>query len=488
MYLNEQLVNDITSFRKVFSYLLDGQGRVIRAHGDFIDNGLLSNGGELQDILPQVCIAAFENFVASLHKQHSCDMVLCSDTDMYTVKCNFVKHENSQIELSGHVDTSNANLIPIDKLPLPVAVVKKSGEIIQLNRAFIDYFLDSRVIARPIFIQDIIKTNILSPEDFDYRKMIESDANSRGVFCHFKGANKNQTFLLHLIPIDYNKEAMYLASVKDLTQFIEVQQNLEEQNVELRKQVQDEFDINKSYELKLLKKSRLESLGEIASGIFHELNQPLSHLSLKIDNMLEKWHRGEVTEDYLLSKTEQIQRQISRMRGIIDEIKQFSSVPDSKDEFINIKSVLNCALEDISYMQVNGLILVVNHIDDVSVRGTSNELEQVFVNVLTNSIQSLQQKQELKKYFKPKIKITIKQTKELLKVEFVDNGLGVSEYELENVFKPFYTTKKNVGGTGLGLFIINNLMRKMNGSVSVQSREGKFFKTLLTFPLVSNIN
>jgi signal transduction histidine kinase len=488
MYLNQRIVSGIALFQEAFFYLLDSRGGVIRSHGDFIDKGLLSGGDELQDFLPVEIVKEFQRFIASLHTSFSSDVVLCADDSTCIVRCSFKKLEGGQIELIGQVDNSNNadKLIPIDKLPLPIAVVKKNGEITQLNRSFIDYFLESRIISKPIFIQDIIKTNILSPEDFDYRKMIESDANSRGVFCHFKKINYNQTFLLNLIPINHKGEAVYLASVKDLTQFIEVQQNLEDQNEELRRQVQDEFEINSSYELKLLKKSRLESLGEIASGIFHELNQPLTHLSLKIDNMLEKWHRGEITEGYLLNKTEQIQRQISRMRGIIDEMKRFSVITESREEMINIKSVLNCALEDISYMQVNGLILVVNQVDDVSIKGTASELEQVFVNVLTNSIESLQQKQKAKPHLKPKLKVIIKRTKELLKVVFVDNGVGVSEYDMEHVFKPFYTTKKELGGTGLGLFIINNLMRKMNGSITVDSKEGKYFKTVLLFPVVND--
>lgn len=486
MYLNEQIVSGVTLFREAFFYLLDSKGRVIRSHGEFIDKGLLSRGNELQDFLPVTIAKEFQRFVASLHVQFSGEVVLCADDCTCVVRCRFKKLENAQIELVGLVGNDTAEkLIPIDKLPLPIAVVKKNGEIIQLNRSFIDYFLESRIIQKPIFIQDIIKTNILSPEAFDYRKMIESDANSRGVFCHFKKANYNQTFLLNLIPFNHSDEAVYLASIKDLTQFIEVQQNLENQNEELRKQVLDDFEINSSYELKLLKKSRLESLGEIASGIFHELNQPLTHLSLKIDNMLEKWNRGEITESYLLNKTEQIQRQIKRMRGIIDEMKLFSVVPDSREEMINVKSVLNCALEDISYIQVDGLILEVNHVDDINIRGTFSELEQIFVNVLTNSIESLQLKLKAKPQFKPKLKVTIKQTKDLLKVEFVDNGLGVSEIDMEHVFKPFFTTKKEFGGTGLGLFIINNLMRKMNGCISVESEEGNYFKTMLSFPFVS---
>lgn len=487
MYLNEQVVKGEVSLREAFFCLLDSHGNIIRYHGDFINGRLLYGNKNIAEFLPDQILKRFYQFTIETDTHFQCKMQVCSNNEVFVVGCYFSKNTDGNIELKGLVDESSESesLIPIDKLPYPIALVRKSGEITQLNRLFIDYFLEEKVIAKPLFIQDIIKTNILSPESFDYAKMIKSDANSRAVFCHYKGAENNQTFLLNLIPISGQKETLYMASIKDLTQFIEVQQHLEDQNEELRRQVQDEFELNRSYELELLKKKRLESLGEIASGIFHELNQPLTHLSLKIDNMLDSWQRDEVTEKYLLNKTEQIQRQIQRMRGIIDEMKQFSTVPDSRDEMVNVKKVLNCSLEDVSYLQVNGLILVVNHIDDINVKGTVNELEQVFVNILTNSIQSLQLKQNQNRQFKPKLKVTIKNVKEYIRIEFVDNGLGASKEALDNAFRPFYTTKKEVGGTGLGLFIINNLMRKMNGGIVVEAKEGRYFKTILSFPIVN---
>ncbi|MCG8582085.1 MAG: HAMP domain-containing histidine kinase [Bacteroidales bacterium] len=485
MYLNQQTINREIANREAFYFLLDATGVVIKSHGDLIDNGFFAVGSNIHDFLPQQLQDRFDSFVEDrLIHEVILESVMCGDENVELVDCKFKDFDN-KVELIGtfhQQDTYGG--IPIDKLPYPIALVKKDGELTSLNRSFIDFFLESRIVVKPIYIQDIIKTNVLSPEKFDYLKMIESDANSRAVLCHFKGAENNQTFLLNLIPFNVGDEEQYLAAVKDLTQFIEVQQNLEDQNEELRRQIQDEFRINKAHELKLLKKSRLESLGEIASAIFHELNQPLTHLSLKIDNMFDKWQMGDVNESYLLEKTEQIQRQILRMRGIIDEMKQFSSVPDRKDECISIQAVLNCALEDISYMHVKGLILVVKHVEEVFIEGSANELEQIFVNVLMNSVQSLQLKSRIKQGFKPKLKVSIKKTDELVKVIFIDNGLGAEEKEISNLFKPFYTTKKSTGGTGLGLFIINNLMRKMKGSIEVQSREGRFFKTILSFPAV----
>jgi len=487
MYLNEQVIIDETSHQEVFYFQINDKGEVLKSRGRYLENGYLLKDLADNETLPEEVLAHYHQFIKSNSTSFKTQLLGREGDEVVEINCVFTAGKNGTSELYGYsgIQKSKIDYIPVNKLPYPIAVVKKDGEITLLNASFIDYFMDKRIVARPIFIQDIIKTNTLSPESFDYLKMIESDANSRAVFCHFKNEEKNQTFLLNLIPTEQNAEEMFVAAVKDLTQFIEVQKNLEDQNEELRKQVQDEFEINKSYELKLLKKNRLESLGEIASGIFHELNQPLTHLSLKLDNMFDKWKEGDVTEEYLWTKTEQIQRQILRMRGIIDEMKQFSAVPERRDKKVNVKHVLNCALEDVSYIQVKGLILVVKHIEELHIMGSENELEQVFVNILTNSLQSLQLKQAQGKVFKPKLRIVVENIDEQVKICFIDNGRGASEDELKNIFKPFFTTKKEVGGTGLGLFIINNLMRKMNGVIDVKSIKDKYFRTTLSFPVIN---
>jgi len=485
MYLNEKLISEETSYRELFYYLLDEDGSVIKSRGKLIVEGVLPNSDVLQGALPFSILEKYKEFVASSDVDVAHSAAICAKGKVMMVSLHMRKIDGGAIEFEGsnNASESQAGLIPIEKLPYPIAVIQKNGQIIQFNHSFIDYFIENKIVVQPLLIQDIIKTNILSPERFNYGEMIKSDANSRAILCHFKGAENNQTFLLNLIPIVYSGHTHYMAAIKDLTQFVEVQQSLEIQNEELRNQVQEEFELNKSYELELLKKNRLESLGEIASGIFHELNQPLTHLSLKIDNMFEKWKSGDVSEDYLFSKTEQIQRQILRMRGIIDEMKQFSSVPEQRDEIINIKQVLNCALEDVSYLNVSGLILSVKQMEDVCIKGSANELEQVFVNVLTNSIQSLYHKQQREMEFKPKLRIIVKTKDEMVTVTIIDNGLGAKEDVIADLFKPFFTTKKADGGTGLGLFIINNLMRKMKGNISIRAKEGKYFKTHLVFPL-----
>ena len=104
----------------------------------------------------------------------------------------------------------------------------------------------------------------------------------------------------------------------------------------------------------------LETLGEIASGISHELKQPLAHLSLKIDNLLDRWLDGTITEDYLRSKTSSIQRQIDRMKAITNQIKDFASPPEQKNSVLDLKTIINNALEDITQINLPGLSITID--------------------------------------------------------------------------------------------------------------------------------
>ncbi|WP_430810223.1 MULTISPECIES: sensor histidine kinase [unclassified Carboxylicivirga] len=483
MYLDEQVFNEVSSQHEAFSYCLTGKGEVLQSKGRFVAQGLMPSGDELMDLLPAAVVSAFHQFVISSRERHFIDMMVCGDEGVWVVNCRF-KRSEEDIEFTGFLPLGQVEgaMVPIDKLPYPVAMANKEGEILQLNRSFIDFFLDHRIIAKPILIQDVIKTNELSPEEFEYSKMINSGVNTRAVLCQFKG-DKNHTFLLNLIPVDYRSRKVYLIVVKDLTQFIDVQQSLEDQKQNLQKQMQEEFATSRSLELRLLRKTRLESLGDIASGIFYELNQPLLQLSSELNEFFDRGKKGVLTNDDFVQKSEEIQCQIVRMQDVVNEIMEFSTFSETPYECLELKKVLNIVLEDVSYQELTGLVLVLNQQADVLVMGRSYELEQIFVNILINSIQSLQAKSMQERDFTPRIKINIEQKGAMVHISFWDNGLGASTKVLKQVLKPFYTTRKALGGSGLGLFVVNNLMRKMEGWVIVDSMPGKYFETKLGFPL-----
>lgn len=480
MYLNEQLVGENTSYRDLFRYVFDKNARIIISENYLkIDDSLLMK--ELSSVFTQ----KYNAFIAdSTSASSECKITLLVDGSLVNGLCTIKRDASDHIILTVSAVSAKTceGLIPISEVPYPIAIIQKNGQIVESNYPFISYFGERKLIVHPLFIQDIIKTNVLSPESFDYEKMILTEANSRAVLCHFKAGESNHTFLLNLSPLNYAGQKSFVATLKDLTEFVNVQKDLHNQNEELKNKVQKEFEINKSYELELLKKNRLESLGELASGIFHELNQPLANLSLKIDNLFEKWQSGLIDEAYLFQKTEQIQGQIIRMRGIIDEMKAFSSVVEARDQLVSVKAVLNNALENVSYLNVDGLTISIDQTHDSYVLASPIELEQVFINLFTNSIQSLQIKQAIKTKKSAKLNVTVEQNDTVIKISIADNGVGCSKAALDKIFKAFYTTKKEIGGTGLGLFIINNLMRKMNGTISVDSEEGAFFKVVLTFP------
>ncbi|GEM_PF-6379871 len=490
MYLENQLLNKNISCHVAYC-LFDKNGDEIDFKAGLA--GSLDSSGRanyLELLYPSFCELG-DRFSKTNELSLKGQIAFSSQKAIDFVDIYLTRLRNGNIELiafkNEEVETQDG--VSINNIPLPVSIINRSGKIINLNHQFLDFFTDKNALVLPLHIQDVVRTNHLSPESFDFEKMIGGDQGMQAVLCHFKGkSTSNHTFILNFSPICYNSESCFMVTVKDITPYIEIQENLEAQNEDLKRKVSLEYDKNKTYELELLQKSRLESLGEIASGIFHELNQPLSHISLKIDNLLDKWQNSDVTESYLGKKTEQIQRQVQRMRGIIDEMKQFSTTNSEKGQFINVKDIINLAVEDVSYLKVNGLVMRIHCPDEMIIKGNAIELEQVFVNLILNSIQSLKNKKQQFPDFIPEITIRGSEGDKMVNVTLNDNGSGLDEACVKEVFKAFYTTKQDQGGTGLGLFIVNNVMRKFKGTINISTKEGEFFKVLLSFPNIPKRN
>ncbi len=370
--------------------------------------------------------------------------------------------------------------IPLQSAPFPVAIVTNTGVFRESNQLFMSFFDYSLVENALINIQDVIITNEHSPEEFRFKELITHRKNDNCILCRYNRNNENQTFVLNINPIE-ESTSDFLITIKDLTLWIDTQDILISKQEEFLADSIKKQEWKTQLALKKISKSRLETLGEIASGISHELKQPLAHLSLKIDNLLDRWLDGTITEDYLRSKTSSIQRQIDRMKAITNQIKDFASPPEQKNSVLDLKTIINNALEDITQINLPGLSITIDLKPNSCVMGSANELEQVFVNLLTNSIQSLHIKSQFSKDFKPKIEIKSYIDTSVI-INLTDNGIGLEQHQTTKIFTPFYTTKKAVGGTGLGLFIVSDLLRKMNGDITITSVPNQFFQASISLP------
>jgi len=232
--------------------------------------------------------------------------------------------------------------------------------------------------------------------------------------------------------------------------------------------------------------SRMASLGEMATGIAHEINQPLNIISIALDNLvLEADTSHSVNKQYLLKKTDRIFENIDRMKNIIDHVRSFSR---NQDDYIltgfSVNDSINNALSMISeQLKHSGISLEISLLEGLpQIIGNTFKLEQVILNLISNAKDTLLEKNNSVQHdFEMSIQISSYRENGNLVIEVTDNGMGISNHDADMVMMPFYSTKDAGKGTGLGLSISYQIVKEMNGTIELESRinEGTTFRIVL---------
>jgi signal transduction histidine kinase len=228
----------------------------------------------------------------------------------------------------------------------------------------------------------------------------------------------------------------------------------------------------------LLQAAKMSTFGQMSAGIVHEIGQPLSAIS----GYAELMKMGVSPEKHQKFLT-MINREILRLKSIIAKFRTFAKV--SKDEFyeININQVLDKTLDLMDHqLKINNVKLEYDRSASLPpIIGESDGLQQVFLNLLTNALDAMAEKQIGERT----LRISSKLAEENVRVEISDSGDGISEDIQQSIFDPFFTTKGEDKGTGLGLAITSSILHKYKAEMKFTSSIGKGTVFILSFP-VSN--
>ncbi|MDM8523987.1 ATP-binding protein [Desulfococcaceae bacterium HSG8] len=253
--------------------------------------------------------------------------------------------------------------------------------------------------------------------------------------------------------------------------------------------VQEELKKRQKQQDILIQRSKLESLGKLAAGIAHEINQPLAGISMGLDNVLLKISSGKPTGDYLKNKVNVLHGYIDRIRHIIDHIRTFSREQTSLSvEKIDISEVCRNALPILRTQYDHHQIILRLSTDPTVgfVIGNKYKLEQVVLNLISNARDAVEEKEKIidDPNYQKEIKISTFYDDEKICLEVEDNGTGISEEDRNNIFDPFFTTKDPESGTGLGLSISYGIIREMNGEIRVRSHVNEYTVMRVILPKV----
>lgn len=227
----------------------------------------------------------------------------------------------------------------------------------------------------------------------------------------------------------------------------------------------------KEIEKQLIHTERMAGLGEMATGIAHEINQPLNTISMSLDNMLLEISRNKGGEyHYLAKKINKIFESIHRISKIIDHIRVFSRDHDDIPSAFDVNESIRNALSMISEQcRHKGIDLVNDLAGNLPfIYGNTFKFEQVILNLVINAKDALEEK-KLRTDFSKEIRIKTSQDDHHILVEVIDNGVGIKEEDLANVMLPFYSTKEEGKGTGMGLAISFGIIKEMKGNIDIRS-------------------
>lgn len=235
-----------------------------------------------------------------------------------------------------------------------------------------------------------------------------------------------------------------------------------------------DISLRKKIEQQLIRSGRMVSLGEMASAMAHEINQPLLSISLGIDNLFHKIEKINVlNESYFRDKSEKIFQDVARIGRIIDHVRIFSR---DNEEFVSTSFDLNDSISNaismISEQFKNQHIHIIQKLDKKisSVVGNTYRFEQVILNLLTNAKDALDEKTKRSKLnFEKTIHVRTFQKEQMIVVELTDDGCGIEPEILDRIMLPFFSTKETGKGTGIGLSISFGIIKEMNGTFDVES-------------------
>ncbi|MDM8522508.1 PAS domain S-box protein [Desulfococcaceae bacterium HSG8] len=269
-----------------------------------------------------------------------------------------------------------------------------------------------------------------------------------------------------IVPVRHKEKPAFIGTVSDITDYVSAQEELEQTCKKLRET-----------QAQLVQSAKLASLGELAAGVAHELNQPMtvirgySQLFSNIPDMEGNLNKEELTEicDVIVKCT-------GRMTRIIRHLRDFSHQSNSYFRRIDIREVIENAF------LLTGRQLTAHNIevkkslnqDIPDIRADANRMEQVILNLITNARYAIEEKQQNmgdghdeNNGFAGYIEISAGVNDKYVEILVTDNGTGIPENDTDKIFDPFFTTREVGKGTGLGLSISYGIIREHSGDIEL---------------------
>ncbi|MFY4808806.1 ATP-binding protein [Aliarcobacter butzleri] len=232
---------------------------------------------------------------------------------------------------------------------------------------------------------------------------------------------------------------------------------------------------NKEFEKMILQQSKFVKSGEMIANITHQFRQPLNNISYILINLKKRFESEKLDKIFFDKKVNQANEQVSFLSKTIDDFKEFYLQEKEKDDFLvkdSIQNALTILNPDLQKDNIN-LNLKFETFEDIKIFGVKNELSQVILSLVSNSIDALKNRHN------PKISINVVSSSAEVIIEILDNAGGIKVKNLKKIFEPYFSTKEE--GTGIGLYLSKIIIEEsFGGKLQVQNiKDGAKFSIFI---------
>jgi histidine kinase len=343
-----------------------------------------------------------------------------------------------------------------NNIPNPVFVLdRKSLEILDSNNSMAAVYG---------YIEDEIKgrtfLDLFRSDEADH---YASKLRTSSVINQAKHIGKDGKELyvnIRVSPSEYWDQTVLLVTTSDITKRLETEQQL-------------------------IQASKMATLGEMATGVAHELNQPLSVIKTASSFLVKKIkNQQSIPEETLETMLNKVDANVDRAAKIINHMRQFARKSETEMEKIDVNTVLESALEIFSQqLKVRGIEIVRDFTRELpKISADPDRLEQVFINLLLNARDAIEEQcaRHPGSDMDKTISLRTDHAEQYVIAEVCDTGNGIPSRIIEKIFEPFYTTKEVGKGTGLGLSISYGIVKDCGGKIiaAPNQKQGTCFRII----------
>ncbi len=344
-----------------------------------------------------------------------------------------------------------------DNIPNPVFVLDTGTlEILDCNASVkAVYGFDKESLIKRSFME------LFKEEDREhYAGLIKSSLEINQA-VHHNRAGEPIYVNIRISPSEFSGGEVFLVTTSDITKRLQAEQQL-------------------------IQASKMATLGEMATGVAHELNQPLAVIKTASRFFMKKINGHEkIADDVLYTMASEIDAYVDRAARIIAHMRDFGRKTDAGLERLQVNEILDRALQILGQqLKVRGIEVCWELEANLpEIKADPSRLEQVFINLLINARDAIEEKsQSVEEPFEKKITLSTRSKAGRVIAEISDTGCGIPDAILDRIFEPFFTTKKVGRGTGLGLSISYGIIQESSGTIKAFSRPGKGTRFVMQFP------